>query len=124
MKGSNDKGTNEYRKQEKPGAFCDPHWPSTSIGEATEQFAKSLDEMNGHRKNLMVQWWRFFNEFTIMKPWTVTPFVQAVQGHNEQPRKWFLPMWNTKRRRAIDSAWSHFHEAADVHHGVPKLICK
>jgi hypothetical protein len=53
-----------------------------------------------------------------------TPFVQAVQGHNEQPRKWFLPMWNTKRRRAIDSAWSHFHEATDVHHGVPKLICK
>src|ERR1700735_1225283 len=53
-----------------------------------------------------------------------TPFVQAVQGHNEQPRKWFLPMWNTKRRRMIDSAWSHFYEAADVHHGVPKLICK
>ncbi|KAN0074980.1 hypothetical protein V8E54_007591, partial [Elaphomyces granulatus] len=53
-----------------------------------------------------------------------TPFVQAVQGKNEQPRKWFLPLWNTTRRRAMDSAWSHFHEAADIHHGVPKLICK
>jgi hypothetical protein len=38
------------------------------LEEATGQFDKCLDEMNGHRKNLVVQWWRFFNEFAIMKP--------------------------------------------------------
>jgi hypothetical protein len=43
----------------------------TSI-EATEQFDKCLDEMNGHRKNLVVQCRGFFNKFIIMKPWTVT----------------------------------------------------
>jgi hypothetical protein len=53
-----------------------------------------------------------------------TPFTQAIQGQSEDKRKWFLPAWNTARRRATDSAWSHFHEAADIHKGIPKLLCK
>ena len=51
----------------------------TSIEEAIEQFDKCLDEMNGHRKNLVVQCWRFFNKFVIMKPWTVTERQKRYQ---------------------------------------------
>ena len=53
-----------------------------------------------------------------------TPFAQAVQGQNQNDRKWSLPAWNTVRRRAKDPAWSHFYEAADTSKGIPKLLCK
>lgn len=55
-----------------------------------------------------------------------TPFAKAVQEQNQNlnERKWTLPAWNTARRRAKDSAWSHFHEAADTNKGIPKIVCK
>ena len=59
----------------------------TSIEEATEQFDKCLDEMDGHRKNLVVQWWRFFNEFTIMRPWTVSERQERYQDTERNIRE-------------------------------------
>lgn len=55
---------------------------------------------------------------------STTPFARAVQSEKTTPQKWFLPTWNTTRRRAKDAAWSHFHEAVEVPQGIPRLICK
>jgi hypothetical protein len=60
----------------------------TSIEEATEQFDKCLDEMDGHRKNLVVQWWRIFNEFTIMRPWTVSERQERYQDTERNIREY------------------------------------
>jgi hypothetical protein len=49
-----------------------PHWPPTSTNEADAQFEYSIDERNTHRRPLVINWWRHFNEFANMKEWTAS----------------------------------------------------
>jgi len=54
------------------GSISYPHWPPTSIEEAREQFEMCQDERNEHRRNLVVQWWRFFNDIADITPWRMS----------------------------------------------------
>ena len=49
-----------------------PHWPPTSIEEADAQFEYSLNENNEHRRTIVIEWWRHFNEFASMEGWTAS----------------------------------------------------
>ena len=49
-----------------------PHWPPTSIEEADAQFEYCIDEQNEHRRPLVINWWRHFNEFASMEEWTAS----------------------------------------------------
>jgi len=84
----------------------------TSIEEATEQFDKCLDEMDGHRKNLVVQWWRFFNEFTIMRPWTVSERQERYQDTERNIRE-YCPLVRKEIERSTKTKKraTRWHEA-------------
>jgi hypothetical protein len=45
-----------------------PHWPPTSLEEATAQFEYRLLEKNTHRKSLTHCWWAFCNRMTAQHP--------------------------------------------------------
>jgi hypothetical protein len=49
-----------------------PHWPPTSIEEATEQFELCQNDYNEHRRNLVIKWWGFFNDIANITPWKVS----------------------------------------------------
>jgi hypothetical protein len=49
-----------------------PHWPPTSTNEADAQFEYRIDEQNTHRRPLVINWWRHFNELANMKEWTAS----------------------------------------------------
>ena len=56
-----------------------PHWPPTSTNEADAQFEYSIDERNTHRRPLIINWWRYFNEFANMEEWTVSESQQRYK---------------------------------------------
>ena len=61
------------------GRISYPHWPPTSIGESKEQFKLCLDDDNTHRRNLVIHWWRHFNDLATMTEWKVSEKQQRYR---------------------------------------------
>jgi hypothetical protein len=49
-----------------------PHWPPTSTNEADAQFEYCIDERNEHRRHLVIDWWRHFNDLANIREWTAS----------------------------------------------------
>ena len=56
----------------RKGGIGYPHWPPTSIEEATEQFELCRNDDNEHRRNLVIRWWSFFNDIANITPWEMS----------------------------------------------------
>jgi hypothetical protein len=64
-----------------------PHWPPTSIEEADAQFEYSLDENNEHRRTIVIEWWRHFNELANMEEWSASESQQRYKDAEETIRE-------------------------------------
>jgi hypothetical protein len=64
-----------------------PHWPPTSTDEADAQFEYSIDEQNEHRRPLVMNWWRHFNELAELREWTASEPQQRYRDAEETIRE-------------------------------------
>jgi hypothetical protein len=69
------------------GRISYPHWPPTSVEEAAEQFELCQDDNNEHRRNLVVHWWRHFNDFASIKEWKVSEKQQRYRDAEKTIRE-------------------------------------
>src|ERR1700735_1792715 len=69
----------EGRCQCRRGRISYPHWPPTSVEEATEQFELCQDDNNEHRRSLVIQWWNHFNGFANMTEWKASEKQQRYK---------------------------------------------
>ena len=66
----------------------------------------------GYRKNLVVQWWRFFNEFTIMRPWTVSERQERYQDMERNIQEYCPLVRKEIERSTKTKKWATgWHEA-------------
>src|ERR1700684_2684617 len=77
----------EGRCQCRRGRISYPHWPPTSIEEATEQFELCQDDNNEHRRSLVIQWWNHFNGFANIVEWKASEKQQRYRDAEELIRE-------------------------------------
>jgi len=53
----------------RKGRMSFPHWPPTSIEEATDLYRHCFDKDNTHRRYLPYCWWTFINKLATMHKW-------------------------------------------------------